>query len=74
MVAGVVLAVAVGLAAMLGVSLVDVASAQSYEYDLAIEQTDEPDPVVAGENVTYTLTVTNRSTTAFGSVEITDDL
>jgi large repetitive protein len=46
--------------------------------DLSITKTDAPDPVVAGNNVTYTLTVTNNATVDSGSdaanVTVTDTL
>ncbi|MDT4896592.1 MAG: large repetitive protein [Acidobacteriota bacterium] len=43
------------------------------EADLSITKTDSPDPVSAGENITYTLTVTNNSsTTAAESVAVSD--
>lgn len=46
--------------------------------DLSVVKTDTPDPVVAGENVTYTLTVTNTATPDSGSdagnVTVTDTL
>ena len=34
--------------------------------DIAITKTDSPDPVNAGANLTYTITVTNNSTAATG--------
>lgn len=48
-----------GLAAALLV--VAVGTAQAAEYDLVLNHTDSPDPVIAGANVTYTLRVTNDS-------------
>ena len=42
--------------------------------DLAITKTDLPDPVVAGNNVTYTLTVTNLGPSDAAGVVATDTL
>ncbi|HEX8710071.1 MAG TPA: Calx-beta domain-containing protein, partial [Pyrinomonadaceae bacterium] len=43
--------------------------------DLSITKTDTPDPVNAGENITYTLTVTNNSATAAAqSVTVSDQI
>ena len=43
--------------------------------DLSIIKSDSPDPVVAGQDVTYTITATNNSTTTIANgVVITDTL
>jgi uncharacterized repeat protein (TIGR01451 family) len=42
--------------------------------DLAITKTDSPDPVIAGNNLTYTVTVTNNGPDTATSVIVTDDL
>src|SRR5207249_1720154 len=42
--------------------------------DLAISKTDSPDPVIAGTNLTYTITVTNNGPGAATSVTMTDPL
>jgi uncharacterized repeat protein (TIGR01451 family) len=44
------------------------------EADLAISKTEKPDPVTAGENLTYTLVVTNTGPSAANSVVVTDSL
>ena len=43
--------------------------------DLSISKTDSPDPVDVGENLNYTVTVTNNTSgTAAGGVSLTDNL
>ncbi|MCB9450499.1 MAG: CSLREA domain-containing protein [Anaerolineaceae bacterium] len=42
--------------------------------DLAITKTDTPDPVLAGANLTYTLTITNQGGQTATGVELTDAL
>ena len=42
--------------------------------DLAIVKGDAPDPVVAGSNLTYTLTVTNGGPDAAAAVQVSDTL
>jgi uncharacterized repeat protein (TIGR01451 family) len=42
--------------------------------DLSITQADSPDPVPGGQNLTYTLTVANASTSTPSSVKVTDKL
>ncbi len=42
--------------------------------DLAITKTDSPDPVTTGNDLTYTVTVTNNGPDAATSVTVTDDL
>jgi uncharacterized repeat protein (TIGR01451 family) len=42
--------------------------------DLAITQSDSPDPVVGGQNVTYTIVVTNHGPAIAQSVVVTDNL
>jgi uncharacterized repeat protein (TIGR01451 family)/gliding motility-associated-like protein len=44
------------------------------EANLSITKTDSPDPVLAGNNVTYTITVTNNGPTEAAGVEVTDNL
>ncbi|HMF05149.1 MAG TPA: hypothetical protein VKH17_10065, partial [Acidimicrobiia bacterium] len=40
--------------------------------DLSVTKTDTPDPVTAGENVTYTITITNNGPDAAQNVSFTD--
>jgi uncharacterized repeat protein (TIGR01451 family) len=42
--------------------------------DLAITKTDSPDPVITGNDLTYTVTVTNNGPDAATSVTVTDNL
>jgi len=42
--------------------------------DLAITMSDSPDPVVTGNNVAYSITVTNEGAAAASAVSITDTL
>ncbi|MBI1741721.1 DUF11 domain-containing protein [Candidatus Acetothermia bacterium] len=42
--------------------------------DLAVTKTDSPDPVIAGNNLTYTLNVTNNGPDNAGGVIVTDTL
>lgn len=42
--------------------------------NLSVTQSDAPDPVAAGQNLTYTLTVANASATTPSNVKVTDDL
>ncbi|NIT28630.1 MAG: DUF11 domain-containing protein, partial [Candidatus Aminicenantes bacterium] len=42
--------------------------------DLSITKTDSPDPVAIGENITYTLTVTNNGPSIANGVTVTDTL
>ena len=44
------------------------------EADLAITKTDSPDPVIAGNDLTYTVTVTNNGPDTATSVTVTDNL
>jgi uncharacterized repeat protein (TIGR01451 family)/CSLREA domain-containing protein len=44
------------------------------EADLEISKVDSPDPVTVGENLTYTITVTNRGPDAAANVVVTDTL
>ena len=44
------------------------------ESDLTITKTDSVDPVVAGNNLTYTVTVTNNGPSNVGGVVVTDTL
>jgi uncharacterized repeat protein (TIGR01451 family) len=42
--------------------------------DLSITKSDSPDPVVVGQNLTYSITVTNNGPTAASAVTVTDTL
>ncbi|MDQ6652871.1 MAG: lamin tail domain-containing protein [Acidobacteriota bacterium] len=42
--------------------------------DLALSETDEPDPVITGSDVTYTINVTNNGAGTAQSVEVSDNL
>ena len=42
--------------------------------DLSVTKTDSPDPVVVGQNLTYTITVTNNGPDPATGVILTDDL
>jgi uncharacterized repeat protein (TIGR01451 family) len=42
--------------------------------DLSITKTDSPDPVLAGDDLTYTITVTNGGPSTAEDVEVTDEL
>jgi uncharacterized repeat protein (TIGR01451 family) len=42
--------------------------------DLSVTKTDSPDPVIAGNNITYTITVKNNGPVAATSVSMTDTL
>ena len=55
---------------------VDIASIASKppSADLAISKSDSPDPVIAGSNLTYTITVTNNGPSAATGVTMTDAL
>jgi len=44
------------------------------EADLAVSKADEADPVLVGENVTYTVTVSNNGPDTAENVVLTDDL
>ena len=57
------------------VSLSQVGDFYTAQADLSVTKTDSPDPVVAGQNLTYTITATNNSTDTYAnSVVITDTL
>lgn len=47
---------------------------QLTEIDVAVTQTDSPDPVIVGNNLTYTVTVTNRGVLNATGVVLTDTL
>ena len=42
--------------------------------NLAVSKTDDPDPVILGQPLTYTITVTNSGPSAAATVDLTDDL
>jgi len=42
--------------------------------DLAITKTDQPDPVIVGNNITYELTVTNKGPSPANNMVVTDTL
>lgn len=44
------------------------------ESDLRIAKSDSPDPVIAGEQLKYTITVTNDGPDTAGSITVVDDL
>jgi uncharacterized repeat protein (TIGR01451 family) len=50
------------------------AAAPPGDADLSITKTDSPDPVAQGNNVTYTITVTNNGPLAATNVVVTDNL
>jgi uncharacterized repeat protein (TIGR01451 family)/gliding motility-associated-like protein len=47
---------------------------QVLEANLSVTKTDSPDPVIAGNNITYTITVTNNGPTLAQNVQLTDAL
>src|SRR5205823_7292353 len=42
--------------------------------DLVVTKTDDPDPVIAGNNVTYTITVTDNGPSDAQNVQVTDSV
>ncbi len=54
------------------VPIVEIGTAQSA--NLSITKTDSPDPVLMGQNLTYTITVTNNGPAAATGVTVTDTL
>ena len=50
------------------------ATATPFTVDLALTKTDSPDPVQVGNNLTYTITITNLSPRAAFNVQMTDTL
>ncbi len=49
-------------------------TAVSHSADLSITKTDNPDPVIAGETLTYTITVTNNGSSYSQNVVLTDNV
>jgi uncharacterized repeat protein (TIGR01451 family) len=66
------LALGVLLVALLGIS--GGAGAAPGDTDLALTMSDSPDPVTAGDNLTYTIKVDNPGTLPATAVTVTDDL
>ena len=50
------------------------ARVEAQSADLSVTKTDSPDPVIAGTNLTYTITVANAGPNAAASVAMTDAL
>jgi uncharacterized repeat protein (TIGR01451 family) len=50
------------------------ASAAPGDADLSITKADSPDPIVQGNNLTYTITITNNGPLAATNVVVTDNL
>lgn len=65
-------AAAVATVVLIGVT--PVSFADEATFDLAVTQTDAPDPVIAGANVTYTATSTNNGPGKATEVVLTDTL
>jgi uncharacterized repeat protein (TIGR01451 family) len=74
-VAGIVVLFGSVLLVGLGIlSPADSALAVGEPYDLGITKLDSPDPVVAGQDITYTITATNNGDHTTGDATITDTL
>jgi uncharacterized repeat protein (TIGR01451 family) len=54
--------------------VVDLAATGGGSADLALTKTDSPDPVTVGQNLTYTVTVTNKGPDVATGVTLTDTL
>ena len=50
------------------------ASVSTTSADLSIAKTDSPDPVAAGQSLTYTVSVVNNGPDAAGNTTVTDTL
>src|SRR6266508_221066 len=57
---------------LLGVLLPPAVSAGAATADLSVSKVDSPDPVVAGSNITYKITVTNAGPDAASNVSLSD--
>jgi uncharacterized repeat protein (TIGR01451 family) len=68
------LGIAALLLGILVVAYVGGATAAPGPTDLSITKTDSPDPVVQGNNLTYTITVTNSGANDARNVVVTDNL
>src|SRR5262245_7381174 len=68
-----VTAALVGLVVVVAVSAGGAGAAPG-DTDLSITKTDSPDPVVSGDNLTYTITVPNPGTLPATAVKVTDTL
>jgi uncharacterized repeat protein (TIGR01451 family) len=53
---------------------VEVGTSVNAEVDLAVAKADDPDPVIAGTPLTYTLTITNHGPSDATAVVVTDNL
>jgi len=67
-------ALLLGILVVMLISYSGGASAAPGDADLSISKTDSPDPVVQGNNLTYTITVTNDGPLAATNVVVTDNL
>src|SRR5262245_53689854 len=67
-------AMALGILVAMLVAYSGGAAAAVGDTDLSITKTDSPDPVTQGNNLTYTITVTNGGANDAGSVVVTDNL
>jgi uncharacterized repeat protein (TIGR01451 family) len=57
---------------LVGVLLTPVVTAVAATADLSVSKVDSPDPVVAGSNITYTISVTNAGPDASSNVSLSD--
>jgi uncharacterized repeat protein (TIGR01451 family) len=58
----------------IGLACLNVPCGETAVADLSITKTDSPDPVVVGNTLTYTLTMTNSGPSAATNVTVVDDL